>query len=82
MIHDLIEHASYMAHGYCRCGSGGLSLMHAGADIFIFAAYCAISPVAIWLFLKGRPDLELRSLAVLFAAFISLWLSLCICCSS
>ena len=71
MIHDLIEHASYMAHGYCLLWKPWLVAMHAGADIFIFAAYCAI-PVAIWLFLKGRPDLELRSLAVLFAAFISL----------
>lgn len=71
MLHDMIEHASYMAHGYCLLWKPWLVTAHAASDILICGAYFAI-PVAIWRFLKGRPDLELRPLAILFAAFISL----------
>jgi PAS domain S-box-containing protein len=71
LLHDMIEHASYMAHGYCLLWKPWLVSMHAGADILIFGAYFAI-PVAIRRFLKRRPDLELRPLAVLFALFILL----------
>jgi PAS domain S-box-containing protein len=71
MVHDMIQDASYMAHGYCLLWKPWLVVLHAGSDLFIFAAYFAI-PVAIWLFLRSRPDLELRPLAMLFAAFIFL----------
>ncbi len=71
MIHDMIDHASYMAHGYCLLWKPWLVVLHAGSDLLIFAAYFAI-PAAIWLFLRQRPDLELRPLAILFAAFIFL----------
>ena len=71
MIHDMIESASYMAHGYCLLWKPWLVALHAGSDFLIFAAYFAI-PVAIWIFLGRRSDLELKSLALLFAAFIFL----------
>ena len=71
MVHDLIDHASYMAHGYCLLWKPWLVTLHAGSDILIFLAYFAI-PVAIWIFLRRRKDLELKTLAVLFAAFIFL----------
>jgi PAS domain S-box-containing protein len=71
MVHDMINDASYMAHGYCLLWKPWLVAIHAGSDLFIFLAYFAI-PVAIWIFLRKRPDLELKPLAVLFAAFIFL----------
>ncbi len=71
MVHDLVDSASYMAHGYCLLWKPWLVVLHAGSDVLIFLAYLAI-PVAIWIFLGRRKDLELRRLAVLFAAFIFL----------
>ena len=71
MIHDMVDQASYMAHGYCLLWKPWLVILHAASDILIFGAYFAI-PVAIWIFLRRRPDLELRPLAILFAAFIFL----------
>ena len=69
MFHDVIEQAAYMAHGYCLLWKPWLVSLHAGSDILISLAYFAI-PFAIWIFMRRRPDLELRSLAHLFAAFI------------
>jgi PAS domain S-box-containing protein len=60
-----------MAHGYCLLWKPWLIVLHAGSDLLIFAAYFAI-PAAIWIFLRRRPELELRRLAILFAAFIFL----------
>jgi len=71
MVHDLVDSASYMAHGYCLLWKPWLVVLHAGSDLLIFLAYFAI-PAAIWLFLRQRPDLELKPLAILFAAFIFL----------
>jgi PAS domain S-box-containing protein len=71
MVHDLVDQASYMAHGYCLLWKPWLVVLHAGSDFLIFLAYFAI-PVAIWIFLRNRRDLELKRLAVLFAAFIFL----------
>jgi PAS domain S-box-containing protein len=71
MVHDLIDHASYMAHGYCLLWKPWLVVMHAGSDLLIFASYFAI-PVAIWMFLRRRNDMEMRPLAILFALFILL----------
>jgi diguanylate cyclase (GGDEF)-like protein/PAS domain S-box-containing protein len=67
----MIESSVYMAHGYCLLWQPWLVAMHAGSDLLIFAAYCAI-PVAIWSFLRRRKDLKLRALVVLFAMFILL----------
>src|SRR5688572_28338389 len=71
MVHDLVDQASYMAHGYCLLWKPWLVVLYAGSDFLLFLAYFAI-PVAIWIFLRNRQDLELRGLAVLFAAFIFL----------
>jgi PAS domain S-box-containing protein len=71
MVHDLIDQASYMAHGYCLLWKPWLVVLHAGSDVLIFAAYFAI-PVAIWIFVRRRKDLEMKRLAILFAAFIFL----------
>jgi PAS domain S-box-containing protein len=71
MLHDMIDDAAYMAHGYCLLWKPWLIATHAGSDLVIFSSYFAI-PVAIWLFLRKRADLELKPLAVMFAAFIFL----------
>jgi hypothetical protein len=71
MVHDLVDSASYMAHGYCLLWKPWLVVLHAGSDLLIFIAYFAI-PVAIWIFLRQRKNLELKRVAVLFAAFIFL----------
>lgn len=74
MLHGMIDSASYMAHGYCLLWKPWLVALHAGSDFVIFAAYFAI-PLAIWIFVSKRPNLEMRGLARLFAAFI-LWCGL------
>jgi PAS domain S-box-containing protein len=71
MLQDMINRASYMAHGYCLLWKPWLVAIHASSDILIFGSYFAI-PVAIWIFLSQRKDLTLKPLAVLFAAFIFL----------
>ena len=71
MLHDMVDSASYMAHGFCLLWKPWLVMLHAISDIVIFVAYFAI-PGAIWIFVNQRPDLELRRLAILFAAFIFL----------
>ena len=71
MLHNMIDQAAYMAHGYCLLWKPWLISIHAGSDFLIFIAYMAI-PVAIWIFVKKRDDLELKPLAILFAAFIFL----------
>ncbi len=71
MVHELIDNASYMAHGYCLLWKPWLVVLHAGSDLLIFLAYFAI-PLAIWIFLRRRTDVEMRGLALLFAAFIFL----------
>jgi PAS domain S-box-containing protein len=71
VFHDVINEAAYMPHGYCLLWQPWLITMHAGSDILIFLAYSAI-PLAIWIFLDKRRDVELRSLAILFCAFIFL----------
>lgn len=67
-------HEMFMAHGYCLLWNPWLVAMHAGSDFLIFAAYLAI-PVAIWIFVRKRPNVEMEGLARLFAAFI-LWCGL------
>lgn len=71
MLHEMIDSAAYMAHGYCLLWKPWLVALHAGSDFLIFAAYFAI-PVAIWIFVSKRPNVEMKGLARLFAAFI-LW---------
>jgi PAS domain S-box-containing protein len=71
MLSDAISQAAYMAHGYCLLWQPWLIAAHAVSDIFICAAYFAI-PVAIWIFIQRRKDLELKHLAFMFAVFIFL----------
>ncbi len=71
LVHEMIDAASYMAHGYCLLWKPWLVTLHAGSDLLIALSYFAI-PLAIWMFMRRRPDLELRRLAILFAAFIGL----------
>ena len=73
MLQRLVE-GIYMPHGYCLLWEPWLVTLHAGSDFLTFAAYSAI-PLAIWIFLRKRPNIEMRGLAVLFAAFI-LWCGL------
>jgi len=61
----------YMPHGYCLLWEPWLITLHAVSDLLTFAAYSAI-PLAIWIFVTKRPNIEMRGLARLFAAFI-LW---------
>lgn len=74
MLHDMLDQASYMAHGYCLLWKPWLVALHAISDFLIFAAYFAI-PVAIWIFVSKRPNVELKNMALMFAAFI-LWCGL------
>ncbi len=71
MLHDMIDPAAYMAHGYCLLWKPWLVALHAGSDFLIFSSYLAI-PAAIWIFVTKRGDLELKPLAILFAVFIFL----------
>lgn len=61
----------YMAHGMCLLWQPWLIALFAGSDFLIFMAYSLI-PIAIYRVMRGRPDLENRGLAWLFAAFIAL----------
>ena len=56
-------------HGYCLLWDPRLIWTHVLADALIAAAYFSI-PVALWLFLKQRKDLEAGWILGLFAAFI------------
>jgi hypothetical protein len=57
MVHDLVDSASYMAHGYSLLWKPWLVVLHASSDLLIFLAYFAI-PVAIWIFLRQRSCLR------------------------
>jgi PAS domain S-box-containing protein len=70
-MHEMLDAAAYMAHGYCLLWKPWLVGLHVVSDILIAGAYFAI-PVAIWIFLKKRPTLPLQNLAWLFVAFILL----------
>jgi len=56
-------------HGYCLLWDPRLIWTHVLADAFIAAAYFSI-PVALWLFLKRRKDVEAGWILGLFATFI------------
>lgn len=56
-------------HGYCLLWDPRLIWTHVLADAVIGAAYFSI-PVALWLFLKRRKDVEAGWILALFALFI------------
>ncbi len=59
----------FMPHGYCLLWQTDLLATHAISDLAIASAYFSI-PAALYWFTQQRPDLEFRSLALLFTAFI------------
>jgi PAS domain S-box-containing protein len=69
MFSNLFKDASFLPHGFCLLWDPWLIGAHLFSDVAIFAAYSAI-PVAIYLFLKQRPELAMSNLAWLFALFI------------
>ena len=71
---DRLLNGLYMPHGYCLLWDPWLVAVHAGSDLATFGAYSAI-PLAMWMFVRKRPHLELKRLAQFFAAFI-LWCGL------
>jgi len=66
MFSNLFKDASFLPHGFCLLWDPWLIGAHLFSDVAIFAAYSAI-PVAIYLFLKQRPELAMSNLAWLFA---------------
>ncbi|MDN3648180.1 PAS domain S-box protein [Reinekea marina] len=62
---------NFMPHGQCYFWQPTLLLSHVMADLVISASYFSI-PIAIWIFIKKRPDIEFRRVLSLFAAFILL----------
>ncbi len=71
MLHDAINQAAYMAHGYCLLWKPWLVALHAGSDFLIFLSYFAI-PIAftgpggnieITWHVEGRGDSEVFRLA-------------------
>ncbi|QPH53285.1 HWE histidine kinase domain-containing protein [Pontivivens ytuae] len=71
MLDALFDGTAFMAHGYCLLWQPGLLTLHALSDLLIAGSYFAI-PIAILIFLRRRPELEMRGLAAMFAAFILL----------
>lgn len=69
MFSNLFKDASFLPHGFCLLWDPWLIGAHLFSDIAIFLAYSA-TPVAIYLFLKQRPELAMSNLAWLFALFI------------
>lgn len=64
-------HNSYVAHGYCLMWKPWLVGLHGLSDLLTALAYFAI-PVAIFIFVKRRGDLQMKNLAWMFVAFITL----------
>ncbi|MFM6832051.1 MAG: histidine kinase dimerization/phospho-acceptor domain-containing protein, partial [Novosphingobium sp.] len=56
-------------HGYCLLWDPALIWTHVLADAVIAAAYFSI-PIALWLFIRRRRDIEMSWILALFAAFI------------
>ncbi len=69
MFSQLFKDASFLPHGFCLLWNPWLIGAHLLSDVAIFLAYAAI-PVAIYIFLRKRPSLQMSNLAWLFALFI------------
>lgn len=70
-MNEFLGSAGMMPHGYCLLWKPWLVVLHATADVLIFASYFVI-PIAIISFLRQRPDIRFGSIGVLFASFILL----------
>jgi PAS domain S-box-containing protein len=73
-MNHLVHNASFMAHAYSLLWKQWLVAIYAGSDLLIAGAYFAIA-VAILIFVRRRPNLEMKHFAGFFAAFI-FWLGL------
>ena len=75
MLHDatnwLFNPSGLTPHGFCLLWSPGLIWLHALSDIAVGLAYFSI-PITLAGIIRHRPDLILRPLFGLFAAFILL----------
>ncbi|HTB14154.1 MAG TPA: PAS domain S-box protein [Bryobacteraceae bacterium] len=61
--------SDYMPHGHCFFWQPSLVWLHVISDSFIAAAYFSI-PVTLYYFIRKRPDVKLRGVILMFAAFI------------
>jgi PAS domain S-box-containing protein len=65
----IVARAGFLPHGYCFQWSPGLLWTMVGADLAIALAYFSI-PLAIASYARQRPQVNLGSIATLFAVFI------------
>ncbi|WP_457442576.1 PAS domain S-box protein [Roseateles sp. P5_E4] len=65
----IVARAGFLPHGYCFQWSPGLLWTMVGADLSIALAYFSI-PLAIASYARQRPQVNLGSIATLFAIFI------------
>jgi PAS domain S-box-containing protein len=65
----IVARAGFLPHGYCFQWSPGLLWTMVGSDLAIAAAYFSI-PLVIASYARQRPQVNLGSLATLFAVFI------------
>lgn len=62
---------AFAAHGYCFLWLPEIVWLHVIANALIALSYFSI-PVALWYFVKKRPDIPFDRIFILFAAFITL----------
>ena len=65
----IVARAGFLPHGYCFQWSPGLLWTMVASDLSIALAYFSI-PLAIASYARQRPQVNLGSLATLFAVFI------------
>lgn len=61
--------ATFMPHGACLAWRTDLVALHAVSDVMIAGAYFTI-PLALFVFMRKRHDLEFRGVFAMFAVFI------------
>lgn len=66
---DATQSFDFMPHGHCFFWQTDLLFLHVISDLLIAAAYFSI-PFALLYLAKKRPDIKLKSIFLLFAAFI------------
>lgn len=69
VIDFLFDSSPFTQHGMCLAWRPEILIMHVASDAIIFLAYSSI-PVALFVFLRRRKDIEYRGLFTLFAVFI------------
>ncbi len=61
--------SDYMPHGHCYLWKPEILWLNVTSDILITFAYFSI-PIAIYYFVKQRPDLQFKGIFILFSLFI------------